>query len=254
MCGRTLAALVVLCLSMLGQHGSINAVNPYTGPEHAAAGAGLFKAQCAGCHGPDGSGTGQGVSLVSGTFRRGGSDEALFETITKGVPGTSMPGFALSGLQVWQLVTNIRALNIARGAGDTKGDAKAGFEIFRASCSGCHMVTGEGGLSGPDLSGIGSRRTEADLRAAVLEPDARVSAEYWSMAVRTSSGKQLRGIRLNEDTYSIQLRDPAGKLMSIPKSDVANSELIRRSPMPAFAGKLSDEQLTNLIAYLTRLR
>ena len=94
-------------------------------------GAALFRSQCAGCHGPDGNGTGAGPNIASGTLPHGDSDEAVFRTISKGLPGTSMPGFSFSGLQIWQLVTHLRALAIARGAAQTKGNPQAGRRCLR---------------------------------------------------------------------------------------------------------------------------
>src|SRR5882757_5454959 len=130
---REFAAMIFLCLPVAAQHGSTTVVNPYTDPEHAEAGAKLYRAQCAGCHGLDGAGTGAGPSLTSGTFQRGGSDEELFRTISKGVPVTAMPAFSFNGLQVWQLVTHVRAIGIVHGATQVKGDAAAGAVLFRAN-------------------------------------------------------------------------------------------------------------------------
>src|ERR1017187_7793812 len=107
-------------------------------------------------------------------WKHGGSDEALFGTISKGLPGTSMPAFAFSGLQIWELVTHIRALGIEHGASESKGDAVAGAAIFRASCSRCHRAAGEGGMSGPELTAIGARRSYAELRESIANPDAEV--------------------------------------------------------------------------------
>jgi cytochrome c oxidase cbb3-type subunit III len=254
MFARRIAAFLLFGLPMAAQHGSTSAVNPYTGPEDGLAGAKLFRAQCAGCHGPEGAGTGAGPSLTSGSFKRGGSDEALFQTISKGVAGTSMPAFSFSGLQIWQLVTHIRVINIARGAGQSKGDPRSGAALFTGNCAGCHTVAGDGGLSGPDLTSIGSRRSYDDLRKAVLEPDNDVASEHWTVQMGTIAGRQYRGVRLNEDTHSIQIRDERGRLISVLKRDIDRQELIRRSPMPAFAGKFSDGQLVDLIAYLTSLK
>ena len=64
----------------------------------------------------------------------------------------------------------------------------------------------------------------------------------------------MRGIRLNEDVFTIQLRDSSGKFHSIRKS---NAELIRKetnaSLMPSFAGRVSDAELDDLVAYLSSL-
>jgi putative heme-binding domain-containing protein len=244
----------LLSLRLAGQHGSTTAVNPYTGREHAAAGARLFRGQCGGCHGPEGEGTGTGPALATGQYRHGASDEALFHTITKGVPGTTMPAFRLTGLHTWQLVTHLRSLVIARGASLAKGDTSAGAGVFRANCSGCHTVAGEGGFDGPDLTSVASRHSLSDLRRAILEPHADVASPYWSVAVRLKSGGKVMGTRLNEDSHSVQMRSADGRLVSVLKRDIAESELIRKSPMPAFTGKLSEAEIGNLLAYLTTLK
>ena len=250
-----IAVFLALSVPAMPQHGSTTAVNPYTGPQHAEAGAKLFRAQCAGCHGPEGAGTAAGPSLTTGNLKRGGSDEELFQTISKGVPGTAMPAFsALSGLQVWQLVTHMRALARSHGTLTSKGDARAGEAIFRSNCTPCHALDGSGRLAGPDLAGVAARRSPVELRQAVSEPDADVPSQYWSVSIRTRSGQTLRGIRLNEDSHSYQLHDERGRLVSVLKRDVAGAELIRRSPMSAIAGKLSDKDIDNVVAYLMTLR
>jgi putative heme-binding domain-containing protein len=251
---RGIALMLAASLPGIAQHGSTNVVNPYTGPEHVEAGAKLFRSQCAGCHGRDGAGTTTGPNLTTGTFQRGGSDEALFQTITKGVPGTTMPAFSLTGLQTWQLVTHLRTLPIARGASPAKGNRQSGAVVFQSNCAGCHAVGREGGFQGPDLTAVASRRSLAELHTAVTDPDAHVSPEYWSVQIKTTSGKTLRGTRLNEDTHSLQLRDESGRLFSVLKRDVAEHELIRRSPMGVISGKLSEAQINDVLAYLVTLR
>ncbi len=251
---REIAGTILFALPILAQHGSTTVVNPYTSPEHAQSGATLYRSQCAGCHGLDGAGTGTGPSLTSGTFQRGGSDEELYRTISKGVPGTAMPAFSFSGLQIWQLVTHLRAIGIVRGAAQSKGDAEAGAGVFRANCSSCHAVRGEGGLIGPDLTPVGSRRSYSELLKSVTDPDAEVPSPYWSVNVKTATGQNLRGIRLNEDTHSLQFRDQNGRLVSLLKRNITTMELIRRSPMPSFRDKLSDAQIANVIAYLISVR
>jgi putative heme-binding domain-containing protein len=216
--------------------------------EDVAAGARLFRAQCSGCHGVDGGGAGAGPSLTSGNLRHGATDPLLYQSISKGIPGTTMPAFevALGGKPIWQVVAHLRSLILAKGSSQVKGDAPAGAKLYAANCVGCH---GAGGPA-PDLTGITMRRTIAELRASILDPHAQVASEYFAVRVRLRSGQELRGIRLNEDTGSIQLRTPEGKLTSVLRSEVADSELIRRSPMPEFASKLSGADIDNLIAYL----
>jgi putative heme-binding domain-containing protein len=237
------------------QHGSIAVTNPYTSRLDAEEGAQMFRARCASCHGANGEGGGSGPSLVSGSFKRGGSDEALFQTITKGIPGTTMPSFDLGGQRIWQLVTHLRSLVIARGASMVKGDAAAGARLFeKLGCLSCHAVSGAGAFTGPELTSIGSARSPAELRGSLVNPSERVEAQYWRVSAKTKDGRSVSGTRMNEDTHSVQIRDASGRLTSLLKRDLERYDLVRESPMPSMAGKLSEAEMENLLAYLTGLR
>src|SRR5438034_6344485 len=249
-----LSLLLSLAPLAAQQHGSITG-NPFTTPEDRDAGAQSFKSQCAACHGLDGSGAAAGPDLSTGAFKHGGSDEALFRTITKGVAGTPMVGFNLNGREVWQLITFLRYLSIGKAADQAKGDAAKGAQIFSSSgCVRCHTVGITGGLSGPDLSEIGSRRSLAQLETAVVDPSAEVAPDYWSLRARTKTGESITGIRMNEDMDSFQLLESSGRLRSVMKADLATFEIVRTSPMPSFKGKLQGAALEDLIAYLASLR
>ena len=73
------------------------------------------------------------------------------------------------------------------------------------------------------------------------------------MTATTSTGRAVRGVRLNEDTFSFQIREENGRLLSLLKRDLKGVELIRRSPMPSFKIKLSDAEMDNVIAWLVSL-
>src|SRR5712691_118224 len=117
-----------------------------------SAGERLFRLHCAECHGLDGQG-GQGPDLTRGVYRHGSSDQALYQTISQGVTGTRMPATSLSERQLLQIVRHVRGL-----AGSARmpvsGDPAAGVKLFadRGGCPKCHMVRGEGGRLGPDLT------------------------------------------------------------------------------------------------------
>ena len=250
--GKILCRAAVYLVPLAAQHGSFTTVNPYTKAEDVVNGAVLYRKQCAGCHGPDGTGTGAGPALNSGRFARGGSDEALFSTITKGVPGTAMSAFNTTGLQTWQLVTHLRTMSFAgRNAKALSGDPAAGSAVFRKQCIGCHRIATDGGFSGPDLAGIGARKSLIDLRESILHPGDNVAPEYWRVKIRTSKGDAITGIRLNEDTHSIQIRGPQGRLQSFLRSEIVQLEWIRMSPMPTL--QLSSQEIDNLLAYVAVL-
>jgi putative heme-binding domain-containing protein len=244
-----------LVIPLSAQHGGTTATNVYRTRADRLAGGKLFQGHCAACHGPDGSGGSAGPSLITGSFRHGSSDDAVFQSIAKGIPGTAMPAFALDGRQIWQLVAYVRSLSIGKGAAQAKGDVKAGALVFqRNGCAACHAIGGQGALIGPDLTEAGATRSLGDLRASVLKPDETVSPEFWSVRAKSKDGQTLTGIRLNEDSHSIQMRDAAGRLVSISKSDVSEYQMIRRSPMPSFDGKLSGKDLEDLLAFLANQR
>lgn len=93
--------------------------NPFGEPADIAAGAESFRTRCASCHGGDAHG-GTGPDLSKGDeFRRGTSDWALFQTITRGVPGTAMPAHSLPPRQTWQLVSYLRQVSSRSSDKDT---------------------------------------------------------------------------------------------------------------------------------------
>jgi cytochrome c1 len=68
------------------------------------------------------------------------------------------------------------------------------------------------------------------------------------------NGKELLGTRVDEDSFTIQLRDANGNIHSIQKFDVKQLEPDPgKSFMPGYKGKLTDEQLNDLVAYLASL-
>jgi cytochrome c oxidase cbb3-type subunit III len=247
--------LFLPALAMLyGQHGS-TPDRPFSTPEDEAAGARSFRSQCAACHGGDATGGVVGPSLATGNFKSGASDEALFRVITKGIPGTAMTAFPLGGREVWQLIAYLRAVNIGKAAEQAKGDPAKGAQVFNANgCAHCHTIGTAGGFVGPDLSEIGSHRSLAQLESSILDPDADVASDYWSLRARTKTGQTIAGVRLNEDMTSFQIREASGRLRSVWKTDLASYDIVRASPMPSFKGKITDGDLENLIAYLASLR
>jgi alcohol dehydrogenase (cytochrome c) len=244
-----MSSYLFIVLSVSGcfaQHGSTTASNPFNSAEDRAEGERLYRGQCAACHGPRGSGGSGGPDLTSGVFRKATSDAAMFDVIARG--STGMPGYGGSAKQVWQLVAFVNSLSVG-GGGRAKGDARRGAALFAAKgCASCHRGLGEG----PRLNGAGKTRPLGYLRRAILEPQADVASEHWRVKGRAKDGTEFSGVRLNEDSYSIQFRS-RGELRTYLKEELAEFELLRESPMPSYAGKLSDAEMDDLLAYLLSL-
>ena len=101
-----------------------------------------------------------------------GSDEEVAGVIRSGVPNSAMPPFALADSEVKQLVAFIRSLRTPAAQLVVAGDRSLGKEVFfgKGRCSNCHMIRGQGGLVGPDLSNVGGDRTLAEIRQSILSP------------------------------------------------------------------------------------
>jgi putative heme-binding domain-containing protein len=250
-------ALLLLLLSSLAafaQHGTDSRANPFQTPDDVAAGMQLYRANCAGCHGSAGSG-GRSPDLTTGVFRRASTDEEMFRLIRNGVTGTEMPPTRLEGRPLWQLVAYVRSLSAGRAAAKATGDPSRGRALFTgtAGCLNCHRVGNEGSRTGPDLTEIGAATSLADLEAALVKPDMRVLAQNRWVQVVTNDGKTLNGRRLNEDSQSLQFLDTRQRLMSVRKDEVRSWQVLTRSAMPSYEGKLTQQQLQDLVAYLASL-
>ncbi len=228
--------------------------NPYTSPADLEMGRRSYEGRCAHCHGQAGEG-GRGAVLNSGRFRRGGSDRALFMTIRSGVPNTEMPGVRnLPDKEIWRLVAYVQQLERQGVNEPSTGDATLGAVVYQKSgCAVCHTIAGAGGLVGPDLTDVGSRRAVRHLRQSIVDPSADIGLDFRSVSVVDRRGDTVSGIHLNEDEHSVHLRDVNGNLRSFMKRELTRMTLPRVSLMPPFAA-LPPVDLENLVAYLGSLR
>lgn len=228
--------------------------NPYTAAADLEAGRKLYIGRCGHCHGNNGEG-GRGATLNTGRFRYGGSDRELFLVIRNGIPNTEMPGtFNYPDLEVWRMVAYVKQLSRQGASEPAIGDPAAGALVYQKNgCASCHSIDGKGSFLGPDLSDIGTKRAVRHLRESILEPNVDIPLDYRSVEVITVTGKSSSGIHLNEDEYSIHMRDMKGDLRSFMKTELKEIKLPRESLMPAY-DSLKKDDLENLVGYLSSLR
>jgi putative heme-binding domain-containing protein len=119
------------------------------------------------------------------------------------------------------------------------------------------MLSGKGISIGPDLTLIGFKRGQAYLEEAVRNPgkqkirDENGFTLYLVVEVTLSGGRTLRGIRLNEDTFTLQVKDAQNQLYSFRKSELkAVLRPKEASLMPSFASTLSKKEIDDLVGYL----
>lgn len=247
---RRLRWLLLVALPVAAQ-GPEN--NPFASDSDVAAGRLLFLGRCGACHGQAGEG-GRGPVLNTGRLRRRGSDRELFQIIRNGIPNSEMRGTNLRDHEVWRVVAYTKRLGLQGAVEQAAGDAEAGRVSYeRNACAQCHIINGRGGDLGPELSAIGASRSWRHLRESVVDPGADIPPDYRPVSVTTRAGAKVRGIHLNEDDYSLQLRDTSGHPRSFLKSELQELRLEKISLMPAY-GSLPAAEVDNLAAYLSSLR
>jgi putative heme-binding domain-containing protein len=136
------------------------------------------------------------------------------------------------------------------------GDAAAGKAIFdgKGGCGACHSIGDRGASLGPDLGDIGITRSTRSLRLSLIDPDAEILREYYTVIVVSKRGEIIRGLALNEDDLSIQIRDINGNPRSFLKDDLKSTWREPRSLMPSYATRLSSSEIDDVVAYLRTLK
>ena len=248
-----------------------SAQNPLANDSKAAkAGEYEFRINCALCHGLGARGGGRGPDLTRAVKKHTHNDAEMFQVISNGIPGTVMPangtngqGVGMTDEEIWQIITYIRSQEVKAPASAT-GNAAHGKELFfgDANCSMCHMVAGKGGRLGPELTGVGGSRTRESIIDSVRNPSRRLAwgltesmkefpQEYESVTVVTAEGKTIKGVALNEDSFSVQIMDAAEKIYLLDKSKLRSFQKSRESAMPKYEPEaLSDKELEDIVAYL----
>ena len=245
--------------------------NPFAGDAKVAkAGEYEFRINCALCHGLGAHGGGRGPDLTRAQKKHVHSDEEMFQVISNGIPGTVMPangtngqGVGMTDEEIWQIVTYIRSVEVKAPA-KALGGAAHGKELFYgdANCSLCHMVEGKGGRMGPELTAVGGSRTREAIIDSVRNPSRRLAwglteatkefpQEYETVTVVTADGKEVKGVALNEDNFSVQMMDQNEQIYLLEKNKLRSLKKSRESMMPKFDPEiLSDKDLEDIVAYL----
>jgi cytochrome c oxidase cbb3-type subunit III len=234
-------------------------------PDSTLAGQNLFENNCSRCHGMDASGL-TGPSLRRRRLLHAPDLAAFTSVVENGIQGTGMPSnWSFSDSECHLLYVYINSLrNQPREV--VPGDTVAGRLVFlKSGCFNCHMLNGSGNSIGPDLSDIGARRNAAYLRQSLTDPGAALPEStdpdngygfslYLPVKVVTKEGKEITGLRVNEDTYTIQLKDVNNNFYSFNKDSLRSVEKeFGQSLMPSFKNVLSDTQIQNLVSYLHNL-
>jgi putative heme-binding domain-containing protein len=122
-----------------------------------------------------------------------------------------------------------------------------------AQCYKCHRFKGEGGDTGPDLTGVGGRFDARYILESIVLPSKVISDQYASTVIETTDGKTITGRVIEEDASKLKVRtDPfATKLVEVRKADIESRRPSPVSEMPqGLINVLTKEEVLDLVAYL----
>lgn len=251
-----LLALSIICTAAAVGQESLEGLSP----TELADGERLYRIHCARCHGIDGGG-GEGSNLKRARLKYAPDDEALLAVIDSGIAGTGMPAiWTLDDDQARRVAAYVRSLGRIEAA-EMPGDPVRGADIYRSKggCPACHIIGGHGTGIGPELTDIGDRRGLEYLRQSLMEPEATQSQtrgyqDYLTVRARTKDGR-IEGLRINEDEFTLLVRDMSGVVHSLRKDELQEYEKVfTHSLMPGYGAVMNDSELDDVISYLMSLR
>jgi putative heme-binding domain-containing protein len=140
--------------------------------------------------------------------------------------------------------------------GAVPGDPERGRSIVegKGECLKCHRIADHGSRLGADLTEIATQRTIDELQKALTEPPREARPQYQLYRVVTKEGATITGKLMNQDTWSVQMLDSNERLVSFQKTNLRSYGAVQPPIMASYRGKLSEDELTNVIAYLATLK
>ena len=179
------------------------------------------------------------------------SKSALAEIINAKVEATD-PNATVAArpfVKKWEVAD---LLSAAEGQGRS---FERGREMFgAAACFKCHRFAGEGGIIGPDLTGVGKRFNNQYLLESLIEPSKVISDQYQASIFLTSDGRTVVGkvANLNGDKLMVitNMLEP-GSFTNIATGEIEEVQPSRVSMMPnGLLDTLDQEEILDLLAYL----
>jgi len=129
-------------------------------------------------------------------------------------------------------------------------DASRGRAVFQKTCAACHMLYGEGGEVGPDLTG--SNRANLDyILLNSVDPSYDVPDAYKTVSVLTVDGRVVNGVLAEEDSTRIVLKTAEQPRVVIAKEDIELRKVSPKSMMPeGQLEQMEKQDVIDLIKYL----
>jgi putative membrane-bound dehydrogenase-like protein len=145
--------------------------------------------------------------------------------------------------QLEQLMPTLKAGDVRRG--------QIVFHSEKAACFSCHAIGYRGGNVGPDLTKIGSVRSERDLLESIVFPSVSFVRSFEPIAVATASGKVYNGLLRGETADELLLATGVNQEARVSRREVEEIRPSSVSIMPAgLEQQLTHQELADLVAFL----
>lgn len=132
------------------------------------------------------------------------------------------------------------------------GDPVKGKQVFATVCIACHKMDQLGFDVGPPLADVKVKPPEA-LLSDILDPNRMFEARWSAYQVDTHDGRSLSGLVESETPDAIVLAMMGGIRETLPRSSIKELKSLDRSLMPpGLEAAISKEQMSDLLAYLSR--
>jgi putative membrane-bound dehydrogenase-like protein len=130
-----------------------------------------------------------------------------------------------------------------------KANLSQGRMLFTAVCGACHVMYGQGGKIGPDLTGSGRANLDY-LLENIADPSGVVSADFRMSLLTHKDGRVLSGVIAEKNDRTLTLRTVT-ETLTLDRADITKQETSPLSMMPeGLLLALQPDMVRDLIAYL----
>lgn len=195
------------------------------------------KGNCVSCHAVNGAGGTTGPDLGGGRGGRGGAAAV--------VPAPPAPG------------AGAPPAGAPPAAGAAGGRGRGGAPGAPPAAPGAPAAAARGAVPAPPAAAGGGQGNAApdprQIERSIVDPNAEIAPQYRVYQIVTRTNVTARGTLLNQDTFSVQMRDSNDKLMSFWKQDLREFGFAP-SPMPSYRDRLTPQETADVVSYLVSLR
>ncbi|MAT16451.1 MAG: dehydrogenase [Planctomyces sp.] len=129
-------------------------------------------------------------------------------------------------------------------------DRKHGKELYMKSCGKCHILFGEGGRVGPELTHF-KRDDWLNMLINIVNPSADIREGFETFTVITEDGRIVTGFMFDQDNQVIVLRGADGQKITLERDAIDEMLGSKKSIMPeGLLNDYSEQDIRDLFSYL----